>query len=1793
VPINPVQFSHQVCEEYLQYLFSAFPLSDPELAEQARNLLERPSSLDIPLVKGPYVSLSEPFAEGHAIADMVANGTLHPVMLDLIGFPTMYRHQQRVFESVKRGRHVLVSTGTGSGKTEAFLYPIVDDLLRERDAGITQGLKAILIYPMNALANDQLDRLREMLAGTGITFGIWIGTTPAKESDVTVMRFPGSSRAAYLAARKEREREAHERDTPLRPLIPWEECCSEEDIRKRAPRILITNYRQLEILTTRADVTLFDGAPLRYLVFDEAHSYAGAVGAEVACLIRRVRALAGKTPDEVICIGTSATLSDPNKEDDAGAAKRFASRFFGVDEAKLDLVGEEYVSRVWPTDRHRPAPPRGDGMERLSRLLRALNSPVDLRALAKIVEELTGALFRPSENWAEDLYDLLLRNEYVYQCTQVLAQPQELNHGAWQISQRVGAGRLPKGPEATAELLAYLTLGAAARHEDMPLLRPKVHLFVCGLEEMVVALDEVENRCKLKLFMSISDARAEYHTRRDDAFFPVLVCRSCGQHFFQRDYLNLEVQRGSRNQIKGFANGNAVEGGGGESNAVWVAAPDGQGTRMRFTNRLLEEIADRDNAGEPDKRRPGYLCRQCGALHRDPADRCLADGCGHPEALLPVWAFPEVMKRCPSCGTHAMEIGGRTLEPIRPVQAVHVADIHILAQAMLNAAPKGHQKIVIFTDSRQDAAFQAGWMQDHARRIRLRRMMYRSIADAGQPLSLSDITDALMAQFRKDKSLVETLLPELTGEDAVAVFGHDLRKSTGRALRYMVLREFTAGIRRRDSLECMGLARVEYAGLNEDARGVQEWAALVRLSPAEAAEAIALILDIWRRNRMLYVPRDPVFSRYHAKDDEYVQAGLLPLKEFRPEGVLLEASDRDKYARGLLAQRSMSGVQALIKKWAPEADIRLTVKALWDLLEKDLKIIVPVTLRSQKDTPLADVYQVDAEKVFVVAQWSKVRCTTCQRVMPRVAPNSACSRYHCKGRTVTEEPRDDDYDVALMQKPFIMVSAEEHTAQVPGEVREHIEREFKSPKGRVNCLVATPTLELGVNIGALDMVLLRNVPPLPANYWQRAGRAGRQERMAVVLTYCGRTSHDRYFFEDPLRLLGGVIDAPTFNLRNPLMLAKHIRSALLSKLVLQARPGGATAEKASAVLKQLFPTFIREYLLDENGHYRDVPPDTKPLDDYLREHKDDLVDELLALFARHWPEEARDLTTREAVTEIIETTAADLAVVLKRLHRRLSWARATQRELDARKHIRPLDREEEQLLKRCDDFIKQIITRDNRTYTLNVLGCEGFLPGYGVYDGGVAAFARHGFVRRPGPRTFELSRASATALREFVPGNRLYANRGSFYVARYHLRADESAVLQQLRVNPTKGIVMDASTSAGYGQEDDFEIQALPLTDLDLAHEGRITEEESLRFAMPVTILGRLRRPHRGGKAYKVGDTEMHHIHGRSIELVNVGEAGRVRKGLLGHLICTVCGAAQTPYTVDKRIEQFVKIHLERCGKAPLWIALTVQADVDLLQFHDMTSVAAAVNIGESLRTAAAQLLDMGPDDLQILIIGKPEGKNDLLVYDPMPGGSGLLEQMLARWEELVQTACTLLEKCPNQCETACYSCLKTFRNQFYHPLLSRHDALQLVGKLNVTPEPYRDIPPVLEGDTSTQGKPSNVRESQLVRLLLEHNFPPGKCREPVTTSVGGLTTTPDWLYVDPTNPDIKVAVYVDGISPNLHGDPKQAERDMLIRGALAVDRYKVIVVQSRDLDDPEAVRRHLLDIANAIGRPDIAEKLL
>ena len=323
--LNPIVFTEKVVRSFLRYQLTAYAFADEGLHAQMRRLLSLDETRHSPLMRGPYVSLSRPFREGVSVDHLIHEGLFHPHMRQRIpaDITHVYGHQEDAIRAIHAKKTTLVSTGTGSGKTECFLYPVISKCLELRDQDAPAGICAVIVYPMNALAEDQLGRLRGLLAGTGIPFGMYVGKTPESEAEVAGQRLPsGASRADYFAAIQSQ--------THGESVHPPEEVCSRQVMRTpgRQPRILLTNVKQLELLLTRQqDVGLFADARLDFLVFDEAHTFAGAQGAETACLIRRLRAYCGRDAQDTVCVATSATIVDRESPD---AARQFASRFFGV-----------------------------------------------------------------------------------------------------------------------------------------------------------------------------------------------------------------------------------------------------------------------------------------------------------------------------------------------------------------------------------------------------------------------------------------------------------------------------------------------------------------------------------------------------------------------------------------------------------------------------------------------------------------------------------------------------------------------------------------------------------------------------------------------------------------------------------------------------------------------------------------------------------------------------------------------------------------------------------------------------------------------------------------------------------------------------------------------------------------------------------------------------------------------------------------------------------------------------------------------------------------------------------------------------------------------------------------------------------------------------------------------------------------------------------------------------------------------------------------------------------------------
>ncbi len=193
--LNPVVYTEKVVKSFLRYQLTAYPFADERLHRQMRQLLSLDQTRESPLLKGPYISLSRSFRQGSAVQDLIAGGVLHPHLRQRIPdeIIQVYGHQEEAIRAICGGKTTLISTGTGSGKTECFLYPIVSRCLELKDEDAPSGICAVLVYPMNALAEDQLGRLRALLAGTGIPFGMYVGKTPENESDVAGIRLPAGA----------------------------------------------------------------------------------------------------------------------------------------------------------------------------------------------------------------------------------------------------------------------------------------------------------------------------------------------------------------------------------------------------------------------------------------------------------------------------------------------------------------------------------------------------------------------------------------------------------------------------------------------------------------------------------------------------------------------------------------------------------------------------------------------------------------------------------------------------------------------------------------------------------------------------------------------------------------------------------------------------------------------------------------------------------------------------------------------------------------------------------------------------------------------------------------------------------------------------------------------------------------------------------------------------------------------------------------------------------------------------------------------------------------------------------------------------------------------------------------------------------------------------------------------------------------------------------------------------------------------------------------------------------------
>ena len=699
--MNPVELAQKVEEKYQRYLKTTFYFRDPVLRASFKQALKDTDRLS----RGPYLEATPVFKRGQTPRSLF-QGLLgyapHDSFLNAVQADRpLYQHQEEAIRRVCEGRNVVVATGTGSGKTEAFLYPVLLHLYQEFQQGLLgSGVRALILYPMNALANDQRERLGEICTALKesdspfqFQFGQYTGDTPDSEGD------------SYRNARS-RIDGRYAGELVLRT-----------EMRQQPPHILLTNYSMLEYLLLRPqDSELFDDGRAKwwtFLILDEAHQYRGSKGIEMAMLLRRLkrRLREGDQSGEFRCIATSATIAG-GIEDRANVAK-FAEALFDEEFREEDVILGE--TEPLPAEGTKSLPSNAYFI-----LRKAIEAPTDetQAQLSKLASDFEVTLEANKEMPKKVGQFLQEDNRAIRLRHRITGTPMEVQAIAADVF-----SDLPEQQQVVAlSELVELLLKATDPVSDSPLLSARYHLFLRSLEGAFVAYWPEK-----KVYL---DRQATTH---DGAAFEVALCRECGQHYFVGKLKDGKLREAMRDP----------------------GHPDFGADFFRPVE-VVDIESDDDDEGNAKQKQSFRLCVQCGEMWRAKPG-LNKGGCGHNASILVIMQETSSEKesekgdqipRCSACGYRAPD-------PVREV--VHGTDgpHAVIATTLHQNLPADRKKVLAFADGRQEAAFFAWYLEKSYEDIRNRNLILRAARRLAphttEGLSLRELATGIRDLFRELK----------------------------------------------------------------------------------------------------------------------------------------------------------------------------------------------------------------------------------------------------------------------------------------------------------------------------------------------------------------------------------------------------------------------------------------------------------------------------------------------------------------------------------------------------------------------------------------------------------------------------------------------------------------------------------------------------------------------------------------------------------------------------------------------------------------------------------------------------------------------------------------------------------------------------------------------------------------------------------------------------------------------------------------------------------------------------------
>ena len=984
--------------------------------------------------------------------------------------------------------------------------------------------------------------------------------------------------------------------------------------------------------------------------------------------------------------------------------------------------------------------------------------------------------------------------------------------------------------------------------------------------------------------------------------------------------------------------------------------------------------------GGDDNRVSHNLCRRCGKISVGGLD-CECGAAIPVKKCEPHKEHPDQLKQCEVCGYQRGGIG----DPVQEIVYGSDGPNAVIATALHGLLPENGRKVLAFADSRQEAAFFAWYAEKSYQKLRDRNLMLRALSRgkvAPEGLSIEDFRDRLVKQWNEAGLFDE----------------NETRETQNRIVLAAILGEALTNERR---ISLAGVGLIKWSVKIPDRFVLPDLTqAPWNLTESESHQLLNYFLDELRQQRALTLPDNagtPSWSDITQLPQQSYCHGSPRGRRYVREWGGKQSSVVKHFLYRLLSDSTMSD------KAKQNEAISLMGK-MWEALrERD---------RAQSREDDWVLSRANSGGVFRLNhRWLRINlvnlkeiweCDTCASLSSHNI-RGICARNGCHGNLVhinIERLEENHYRV-LYKIPNLPheLCAAEHTAQISSDEARIRQNQFKA--GKTHLLSSSTTFEVGVDLGNLESVFLRNVPPEPFNYVQRVGRAGRRETPGMALTYCRRNSHDLYHYENPeRRMIKGEVQPPRLHMTNEKIIYRHMVAVALSAFFKETGNKERFKNLHALIGDWSSPSGV--------SSLRQFCESTESVKNSLLQVVPESIYEKVGLTSDNW---------------IINIVGQDS---------RFAWA-----EAEVCGDYRGMEELVERLAReRPSGWTSKINRLEYRMRTiageptLNFLSRKAVIPKYGFPVDVVELDTHAGETNS----RVSLQRDLSQAIAEYAPGGKVIANKLEW----------ESCGVKTVpgRQFPVKYYSYDDARNFQQYDESD------PEKSDSKKYLSPIFGFVTPLFKRPREPYARTRRLYTTRPFFPGFDSmpEVKEFFGVKVTQAIPGSLiilceGHGREGFY---ICRSCGKHMTQPEAEHKtpMESNCPGTLEKFR-----LGHELVTDVVRLQFPQLSDQWDAYSLAYAILLGVAEQMEVPDTDLNVTIAGGDiPGEATIILYDNVPGGAGLVAQLeredifkgiLGYARERVQGGCG--------CDSSCYGCLRSYRNQFAHPYLNREKALSFL----------------------------------------------------------------------------------------------------------------------------------------------------